>query len=128
MPDVYTYRGFDAMLGRASFSPAPTLVAGNLPTNNIAALMGARNIYFGGIGRITGTVKNTPATPVERRLLLLDEATRIVTQEVWSDALTGAYTFNNLDMQARYTVLSYDHTTLYRAVVADRQQPELMPS
>ena len=44
-----------------------------------------------------------------------------------SDAITGAYSFDYVDMTRKYTVISYDHTGIYRAVIADNQTPELIP-
>ena len=83
-------------------------------------------VQFDGQGQITGTVKNAPATPVRRRVVLIDEVTRKTARETWSDAATGAYTFAHVDIGRTYTVLSYDHTHAFRAVVADRVVPEVM--
>jgi hypothetical protein len=82
----------------------------------------------GGTHKITGTVaeKALPAnTPLARRVMLIDERSHRVVRETWSDA-TGAYTFDNVAMQATYTVISYDHTATYRAVVADNLTPEAL--
>lgn len=91
-------------------------------------LLGMRDIYFGGPGKITGTVKEkgAPNMPLRRRVFLIEEASRMLTSETWSDALTGVYSFDHVDITRKYTVLSYDHTGVYRAVVADGQVPELM--
>ena len=35
--------------------------------------------------------------------------------------------FEVIDPTQRYTVVSYDHKHLYRAVIADNLQPQLMP-
>jgi len=75
---------------------------------------------------VVGTVKNTPATPVRRRVLLIEEATRAVIRETWSEAATGAYFFGRVAMNTTFTVVSYDHTQAFRAVVADRVVPEVM--
>ena len=88
------------------------------------------DVYNGGIGMIYGTVKekNTPAnTPLHRRVLLIDEASRMTIRETWSDARTGNYEFRGVKEGVTYTVTSYDHTGAYRAVVADHQIPELIP-
>jgi len=89
---------------------------------------GRRDIHFGGPGVITGTVKEkgSPDQPLERRVLLVSENTRVLVAETWSDA-AGQYRFESLDPAQRYTVVSYDHLHLYRAVIADRLRPELMP-
>jgi hypothetical protein len=82
---------------------------------------------FKGHGKVTGTVKNTPSTPVYRLLRLYREPGGMLVASGWSDPVTGAYSFTGLNMRYRYTVISFDHTGLYRAVIADNQTPELMP-
>ena len=85
--------------------------------------------YNGGVGRVRGTDKNkgTPInTPVFRRVILIDEQSRLVIREQWSDPVTGVYDFKGIKMGVPYTVLSYDHTGAYRAVVANGQIPESM--
>jgi hypothetical protein len=142
-----TFHGFGANLSRVNTIPALNLAThgqgdntGRINTAPMQALdgLGVRNkalvpilgkhdIYFGGVGEVAGTVKNTPATPVRRRVLLIEEATRAVIRETWSEAATGAYSFGRVAMNTTYTVVSYDHTQAFRAVVADRVMPELMP-
>ncbi len=84
----------------------------------------------GGRGRIVGTVKekNTPAnTPLKRRVVLLSMPGSRAIRETWSDPVTGVYTFDDVALDRVYTVVSYDHTGIYRGVVADNLTPELMP-
>lgn len=91
-----------------------------------AQLSGKRDMYFGGTGQITGTVKEKtlPANvPLHRRVCLVEEKTRLLVAETWSDATTGNYTFDCIDMERTYTVMAYDHTGLYRAVIADNIIP-----
>lgn len=100
------------------------------PFNARVLALAAHDLYFGGVGRVYGTVKekSTPAnTPLRRRVLLIDERTRLPIRETWSDAGTGNYEFRHVRQGVPYTVLSYDHTGAYRAVVADAQMPEPMP-
>ena len=88
-----------------------------------------RNHWQGGNGRVRGTVaeKGTPNAPVHRKVRLFHEATGVLVAEVWSDVTTGAYSFDNIDASPqKYTVLSYDYTGAFRAVVADGQIPEVM--
>lgn len=89
---------------------------------------GRKNIHFGGVGVIAGTVKEKgiPDQPLERRVQLISENTRLLVAETWSDA-DGAYRFETIDPNQRYTVVSYDHKHLYRAVIADNLQPQLIP-
>lgn len=88
------------------------------------------DIYDAGRGRIVGTVKekNTPTnTPLKRRVVLLSMPGSRAIRETWSDPVTGVYTFDEVAMDRVYTVVSYDHTGIYRGVVADNLTPELMP-
>lgn len=85
---------------------------------------------FQGHGRIVGTVKEKALpsnAPLRRHVYCMDALTSTIVADLWSDATTGAYVFNDLDLTRRYTVFSYDHTNAYRAVIADNLQPELMP-
>lgn len=87
------------------------------------------DMIFGGRGVISGTVKEQSLpvnTPLARRVRLIEERSGYVVAETWSDAVTGNYSFANIDRSLTYTVVSYDHTGLYRAVIADRLTPELM--
>lgn len=88
-----------------------------------------QDVYFGGKGRIYGTtkVKGTPDYAVRRRVRLIREVDGMVVREAWSDAVTGAYSFDNISTQYKYTVLSYDYEHNFRAVVADNLTPEIMP-
>ena len=77
---------------------------------------------FGGTGTITGTVKEKALpdnTPLHRRVLLMDQRSQIVFHETWSDAVTGDYTFPGVKTNTPHTVLAYDYTGTYRAVIAD---------
>lgn len=112
--------------------------ARQLPIGTIPAVPGAlaidpkplrRDAYFTGDGQIVGTVKqkSTPAnTPLRRKVLLLDETTNIVMRETWSDAVTGAYAFSHIDRFRRYSVITFDYTNNYRAVIADNLLAEAM--
>jgi hypothetical protein len=81
----------------------------------------------GGMGQIVGSVSGIgpPVTPLARRVLLLDEQTRRVVRETWSDS-SGAYVFSNLDLSKRYTAVCHDNAGVYRAVAADRLAPTAM--
>lgn len=87
-----------------------------------------RDVYHGGLGRVTGTVKvrGTPDYAVFRRVRLIRERDGVFVQETWSDPVTGAYEFKYVDPSEKYTALSYDHTHNFRAVVADNLTPEAL--
>jgi hypothetical protein len=119
----YGNHGFTSALGIRAMAPPEALdslgirkISREHPRHN-------RDIYYGGNGMITGTVENTPHTHVYRRVQLIHDATKSIIRETWSDPVTGEYTFTNIDRNATYTVLSYDHTGNYRAVIADKQTP-----
>ena len=93
-------------------------------------LLGKRNHYYYGDHRIAGTVKHlvkgvSADAPLQRRVLLSDQATYVVVRETWSDASTGAYSFDHIDPVPHYLVIAFDHTRQHRAVIADnlRAQP-----
>lgn len=107
------------------------LLGSDVPDASVTTLVApaSLDIYDAGRGRITGTVKekNTPAnTPLKRRVVLLSMPGSRAIRETWSDEATGAYQFAEIAMDRTYTVISYDHTGIYRGVVADNLTPELM--
>lgn len=127
-PIEVLYHSLAQTLGRLQEAPpeAQTPVGVQLITRSYFNHTG---IPFDGNGQIVGTVKEhgSPDFPIRRRVVLYEELSHTFVCETWSDALTGAYAFPNVDRSRTYTVLSYDHTNTYRAVVADKQIPELMP-
>jgi len=83
------------------------------------------------IGRIRGTVlrQNDQAnTPVRRRVRLYRWRDGLLVGQQWSDAATGAYDFQWVEINQVYTVIADDYTGNWRAVIADQLQPEPMPS
>lgn len=89
-----------------------------------------RDFEFGGNGRIAGTVKrdDTPVdVPLRRRVRLHREADGMLIREVWSDPATGGYSFDYIDTAKRYTVIAYDYSHDYRAVIADNIAPDAIP-
>lgn len=85
-----------------------------------------KDVYFGGNGTIIGTVSasGTPNVPLSREVLLYSETNRTWVASTWSDA-TGAYRFDNLDINQKYTVIAYDYQHTYRAVIADNLVPQV---
>lgn len=104
--------------GHASTTPQPQQ-AGDYKTG----LLGK------GTGTVYGTteVKTDPLDkPVRARVLLLREKDGKVIREMWSDATTGAWRFDDVDELETYTVLTYHPTRAHRAVVADGLTPEVL--
>ena len=92
-------------------------------------LLGKRNHYYHGDHRIAGTVKHRikgviADEPLRRRVLLIDQATYAVVRETWSDAVSGAYSFDHIDPVPHYLVIAFDHDRQHRAVVADNQRAQ----
>lgn len=100
----------------------PTGPAGRLyPVLYVRYQPGVTGLYF-----ISGTVKidDTPDIPVSRLVRLYRKSDGALMRETWSDAVTGAYRFDNL-ANITYFVLSHDHTAVYNAVIKDAITPEL---
>ena len=97
-----------------------------LLTNEACRVQGFRlgDTAYGGRGRIEGTVKEkgTPDVPVARQVWLVAEVTGTVIRETWS-APNGTYAFDYIDHRYKYTVVAFDHTGNYRAVIADNLAP-----
>ena len=118
-----------------SLLPARLLDGGALQKMAFAPGILIRDIYCGGAGFVAGTVKERPKgapegseVPVWRRVRLYDERRGACIAETWSDATTGAYRFDYVDMWRIYTVLSYDHNGQFVAVAANGLVPERMQS
>lgn len=109
-------------------SSALTSQPGCHPRQHRDLTSGRRNIHFGGNGQISGTVKEKGQTdqPLVREVLLFGEHTHTLVASTWSQS-DGTYRFEHIDPQQRYTVISTDHRQMYRAVIADRLRPEVMP-
>ena len=113
--------------------PARLLGGGALQKMAFAPGILIRDIYRGGAGFVAGTVKERPngapegsEVPVWRRVRLYDERRGACIAETWSDATTGVYRFEYVDMERIYTVLSYDHNGKFVAVAASGLVPERM--
>ena len=116
-----------------SLLPARLLGGGALQKMAFAPGILIRDIYRGGAGFVAGTVKERPKgapegseVPVWRRVRLYDERQGACIAETWSDATTGAYRFDCIDMGRIYTVLSYDHNGVFSAEVASSVTPQRM--
>lgn len=107
----------DPISGPPSALPTPSW----MPTRDLSDL--------GGLGRIAGTVKSigTPDYPVWRRVRLFSRRDNRLAQETWSDPVTGAYSFDYVSRVIDFTVIAYDHTGLYQAVISDVPDIDPMP-
>lgn len=78
----------------------------------------------GGQNRVAGDVAitGTPDSPVSRRVRLIDKASGALMREAWSDASTGAYSFDNVG-EGEVIVMAEDNTGVFNAVVSDAVVP-----
>ncbi len=123
MPDPY--------IGIA-LTPLVSLVQIGIPAFSFsvqAPCFNLKDAIHGGNGRVSGTtkVKGSPNVAVRRRVRLLRERDGMMIRETWSDPVTGAYSFDYINENYQYTVISYDHDHNHRAVIADNLTPEMMP-
>ena len=78
----------------------------------LLALQKSGDYIHGGKGFIPGTVeeKATPNIPLRRRVRLHRDVDGMMVRETWSDAVTGAYTFTDINPAYTYTVIAYPVT------------------
>lgn len=122
MTVVHVLGPFNSLNNRGGSAASAAKLIG--PTNVV------RNLWTRGDGRIAGNVLENalPADlPLRRRVRLFDLKSARLYAEVWSDAATGAYAFENIDAARVYFVVADDHTANYNAVIKDRIAPEPMP-
>lgn len=89
----------------------------------------ARDIEVGGQGRIWGTtkIKGSPTNlPARARVVLLRQRDKMVVREAWSNAETGAFVFEGLDLQQQFVALAEDAAGNFRAVAAQRLVPGVL--
>ena len=118
--------GLDSQVLRVQPAPTPTRISEYTPpatvTSKPAPAPNRIDIAYGGTATVAGTVKRKadPANvPLRRRVRLYDENGRQFIREVWSDAVTGVFAFENLNPAYAYTAMTYDHENIYRALVID---------
>jgi len=108
----------------------PVVISGyfapGVPTGAPALTLHPVDLRFAGLHQITGTTKNTPDTPVSRRVRLHDQRTGDPVREVWSHPTTGAYAFEWI-RQGTYYITAFDHTGAYGGVIETDVQPEAVP-
>lgn len=89
----------------------------------------ARDIEFGGSGRIWGTTKTKgpPNQPAKARVVLLHQRSKLPVRETWSDPVTGNFAFTGIDTNQQFITLAEDAAGNFRPVAANRLTPEVLP-
>lgn len=107
----------------AASSPVPPHSALSAPP-----LLLARDMEFGGEGRIWGTTKieTSPGNlvPTKSRVSILRGRDKLLAREVWSDPVTGEWEAKGLDTRQDFVVLAQDSAGNYQPVAADKTLPE----
>lgn len=111
---------------------AATALVPTHSTRRAPALQVARDVEFGGSGRIWGTTKikgaaGTPDAPAKSRVVLLHQRSKLPVREVWSDPTTGAFVFEGIDTTQQFLTLAEDAAGNFRPVAASRLVPEVAP-
>ena len=120
------------MTATSTILARPVSIAGYVAPGPVRGVASAAPVTIdlknAGSYRITGTTKNTgtPPVPVGRLVRLHDQKTGEIVRQVWSDAATGAYSFDHIRSGVFY-VVSFDHTNTFSAVIADNLPSEPMP-
>lgn len=121
-----------APINPSAINPAIPLVQLGTPALSYKSITTSSVVFdaiHGGNGRVSGTtkVKGTPNVPVHRRVRLHRDVDGLMIREQWSNPVTGAYSFDNINTAYKYTVVTYDYEHNFRAVIADNLTPDLMP-
>ena len=103
---------------------SPLLLRTPEPHRYAGGVIGRIDVVDGGSGRIMGRLleRGVPKKPIARQVKLLDEVTGIIIRSTWSDPETGEYVFNNMNLKGTYSIIAYDYTGVYRAVIANGQK------
>ncbi|RYE43848.1 MAG: LamG domain-containing protein [Hyphomicrobiales bacterium] len=90
----------------------------------------AKDMQFGGPGRIWGTTKTKGTSanvPTKARVVLLHQRSKLPVRETWSDPATGAFEFVGMDTRQDFLTLAEDAGGSFRPVAASRLVPEVQP-
>lgn len=81
---------------------------------------GTGNLVTGGSGYLNGIIKfrYPPDLPVKKKVGVFCETTGTFVKYTWSEEGTGAYRFDGLNPNLKYSVFAYDDTGTYGASVA----------
>lgn len=109
------------------YSPSPGFTGARtmpLVRSSVARRLALPLDYGPGVIASTVKKKGDPANiPLRRLVRCIRERDGKVVAQMWSDAVTGAYRFDELVLEERYTVIAYDYEHGFRAAVADNLAP-----
>lgn len=122
--DVFMAAAGNAILRTAASAPVP-----ESSTRSAPMLRTARDVEFGGFGRVYGTtkIKGSPNTPTRSRVRLLRERDGLLAREVWSDPASGAFEFTGVDAGTRWVVLAQDASGAFWPAAASSFDLEVLP-
>ncbi len=85
--------------------------------------------YGRNIGYVKGNVyiNSTPKAYVRRFVVLVDIRTNRTIDSMWSNAVTGDYQFNNIDIDRKYITWTYDSTNQLTPTISGVLTPQKMP-
>lgn len=129
MPATHTSAKALAPLPARKLSLAHAGTAVRVARPNPGAFHTLKHFYFGGLYRVAGTVKRKGVptnVPTKARVRLYRDRDGLFVAETWSDATTGAYSFDYVAGGYTYSAIAYDPTLTNRAVVGDRLTPTAM--
>lgn len=91
------------------------------------ALVPGIDRQYGGVGTITGhtKAKGIPNVPVQARVVLLHQRSKLPVRETWSDPTTGFFAFDHLDTRQQFLTLAEDTAGNFRPVAASFLAPEV---
>lgn len=99
------------------------VVWANFKNSGIAGNRLGRRPTRNRLGVITGTVVDKDGFALRRQVRLYDRASGEFIAQTISLA-SGAYRFDGLHLDRRYTIVAVDYTDAFNAVVADNASPE----
>ena len=105
-------------------------IPGSVQALSTARQSAFRDTEFGGAGRVWGTtkIKALPSNlPTRARVLLLHQRSKVVAREMWSDPVTGTFSFEGIDTRQEFITLAEDAAGAYLPVAANKLVPEVLP-
>jgi hypothetical protein len=83
----------------------------------IASASFVKDVWWGGIGIMSGIIKISPNTPFYCKVRLLDLKTCVIIKETWSDP-SGQFVFSDINETREYLIVALDHTNTYEPAAA----------